>query len=163
MRHFKQHGYDVVAWAFFVLVPVVILWQSATSLAEQGVASGGAMENAAIFPRIIAWIMIGLAAVNAFRILGGRLTHQTPITGTPTTGLALVSTGLFIAYLLIMPYAGYHLATPMLLAVLLRLYGLGWVGSIGAAVIMSLGVAAVFEGLLNVVLPVGALGITVFG
>jgi len=163
MARLKSHAWDVVAWIFFAAVPVVIFYQAATNLAAQGVASGGPLDNAAIFPRIIAWILAGLAVVNILRILTGLVTAPSPLTTTPTTRLALTATLLFVAYLVALPFVGYHLLTPVLMAILMRLFGLGWTLSIVAAVGFSLGVAAVFEGLLNVVLPVGFAEIAVFG
>ena len=163
MARLKSHAWDVVAWIFFAAVPVVIFQQAATNLAAQGVAGGGPLDNAAIFPRIIAWILAGLAVVNILRISGGLVTAPSPLTTTPTTRLALTATLLFVAYLVALPYIGYHLLTPLLLAVLMRLFGLGWTASVVAAIGFSLGVAAVFEGLLNVVLPVGFAEIAVFG
>jgi len=121
------------------------------------------MENAAIFPRIIAWILCGLAVVNLLRISTGLVTAPSPVKSTPTTRLALGAPLLFVAYLVALASVGYHLLTPVLLAILMQLIGLGWAASIAAALGFSLGVAAVFEGLLNVVLPVGFAEIAVFG
>jgi len=163
MAPVKSHAWDLVAWVFFAAVPLVIFYQAATNLTAQGVAGGGPMENAAIFPRIIAWILSGLAVVNILRIFTGVVTAQSPLETTPTTRLAVWATVLFVVYLVALPYVGYHLLTPVLLMILMRLFGLGWVASIAAALGFSLGVAAVFEGLLNVVLPVGFAEIAVFG
>jgi hypothetical protein len=79
------------------------------------------------------------------------------------TGLALQATGLFVAYLLVLPWAGYYLATPLLLVVLMRMFGSGWIAALLAAAGMTLAVAFVFEGLLDVVLPLGLAKFTLFG
>lgn len=163
MTRIRIHAWDVIAWAFFAAIPAIIFWQSATSLAEQGVAGGGPMENAAIFPRVIAWILAVLAVINALRILSGRITSPSPFTATENTRRGLIASAIFVAYLLALPTVGYHILTPVMLALQMRLLGLGWIGSALAAVGMSLSVAAVFEGLLNVVLPVGFAQIAVFG
>ncbi|WP_298852835.1 tripartite tricarboxylate transporter TctB family protein [uncultured Ruegeria sp.] len=159
----QEFGFDWVAWAMLLCVPLIIFWQISTSLVEQEVASGGPLQNAAIFPRIVAWLMVALSGINLFRILGGRVSKRSPIEGTPTTRIALVSTVVFVAYLIALKPVGYYAATPILLASLLRMFGLGWASSIVGALSMTIVVAGIFEGLLNVVLPLGALKFTLFG
>lgn len=161
--HIRDYAFDWIVWALFLALPLVILWQSATSLEEQGVASGGPMVNAALFPRMIAWLLLGLAVINGGRIAFGLIRKPSPAEATPTTRLALIATATFIVYLIALPVAGYHLATPVLIAVLLKTLGLPFIVSLIGGVGMSLFVAAVFEGALNVVLPVGLFRIAVFG
>lgn len=161
--HIRGYAFDWIVWALFLVLPLVILWQSATSLEEQGVASGGPMVNAALFPRMIAWLLLGLAVINGGRIAFGMIGKPSPAEATPTTRLALIATATFIVYLIALPVAGYHLATPILIAVLLKTLGLPFFVSLIGGVGMSLFVAAVFEGALNVVLPVGLFRISVFG
>lgn len=163
MHRIRSHAYDWIVWALFLAVPLVIFWQSATSLQEQGVADGGPMENAAQFPRLIAWIMLGLAGLNGLRLLRGRVRETSPVMPTPTTRLALMATGYFLLYLVTLPYLGYHLSTPVLNSAMLLLFGLRLLPSLAGGIAMSLIVAAVFEGLLNVVLPVGIFQISLFG
>ncbi|WP_319533018.1 tripartite tricarboxylate transporter TctB family protein [uncultured Cohaesibacter sp.] len=162
MSNPKKYAYDWIACLFFLTVPIVMLYQIETSLVEQGVAGGGPMQNAAIFPRIVAWILIGLAGLNVLRVLFGKVSHFSPIDATETTGRALIATAIFIVYLITLPILGYHIMTILLLAVLFRLLGLSVIACVVGAVAASLGVAYVFEGLLNVVLPVGILEIVVF-
>jgi len=161
--HTRDYAFDWIVWVLFLALPLVILWQSATSLDEQGVASGGPMVNAALFPRMIAWLLLGLAVINGARIAFGMIRKPSPLKATPTTRLALIATAIFIVYLIALPIAGYHLATPVLIAVLLKTLGLPFMASLAGGVGMSLLVAAVFEGALNVVLPVGIFQIAVFG
>ena len=159
---FKKHAYDWIACILFLIVPFVMLYQIETSLVEQGVASGGPMQNAAIFPRIVAWLMIGLAGLNVVRTLFNKLSHYSPLEATETTSLALIATALFVVYLIALPLLGYHIMTVVLLALLFRLLGLSWLRSIVGGAIASLVVAYIFEGLLNVVLPVGIFEIALF-
>ena len=58
---------------------------------------------------------------------------------------------------------GYSLAATLLRVALMRLLGVGWVRSLLATVAMTVGVGFIFEGLLNVVLPLGLWKITLFG
>jgi putative tricarboxylic transport membrane protein len=162
MQRFRDYTYDWIAWAIFAAIPATIFWQSATSLAEQGAASGGPMENAALFPRIVASIMVVLVAVLALRLFLGRVQQKSPLEAAEGTRLALVATGFFTVYLVVLPYAGFHLATPVLCFLLFWLLGIGPIAAIAGGIGLSLATAFVFEGLLNVVLPVGVLNITLF-
>jgi putative tricarboxylic transport membrane protein len=159
----RDFGYDWVAWALLLLVPSVIFWQISTSLVEQDVASGGPLRNAAIFPRIISWMLVGLSGVNLVRILSGQVVEFSPIQRTPTTKVAIIATVLFVVYLIALKPLGYYIATPLLIGALLRMFGLNWLASATGAIAMTVVVAGIFEGLLNVVLPLGFLKITLFG
>ncbi|WP_339757283.1 tripartite tricarboxylate transporter TctB family protein [uncultured Hoeflea sp.] len=163
MERLKPYAYDWIACLLFLALPLVIFWQSATSLEEQGVAHGGPMDNAALFPRMVAWLLLGLALVNGVRLAMGRGARTSPVAPTETTPLAVIVAGCFVVYLMAVPYLGYHLATPVLMALLLRLFGIRNSLSLCGGIAMSLVVAAVFQGLLNVVLPVGMFKITLFG
>lgn len=160
---FRDFGFDWIVWALFLGIPPLVMYQAATSLAGQGVASGGPLQNAAIFPRIVAWVLIGLCVIHAIRLVAGHAGKLSPVEGTATTRLALVSLATFVLFLLLISTLGYYISSPLLLVVLMRLLGLGWATSILAAATMTLGVAFIFEGLLNVVLPLGRWKITLFG
>ncbi|WP_447553033.1 tripartite tricarboxylate transporter TctB family protein [Vreelandella sp. EE22] len=162
MRPIRDFAFDWIAWALFACVPIAIFWNSATSLAEQGVASGGPMQNAAMFPRGVAVIMTVLLVLNAARTALGRVSHPSAMTRSEGTLKAVSCTALFIAYLIFLPTLGFHLATPVLTAILFRLFGIGLVGAITGGVALSLATAFIFEGVLNVVLPVGVFEITIF-
>lgn len=159
----RKYAYDWAAWLFFAALPLVVFQQNAGPLAEQGAASGGPMANAAIYPAIIAWVMLALSAINLLRILAGRLSQPSAAEATPTTRLALLATALFVAYLCALPWLGYYIATPVLLSVLFALLGISLPLSLGGAALSTLVVAAVFEGMLNVVLPLGMFKFTLFG
>jgi hypothetical protein len=158
----RTHAFDWIAWIFFASIPAVIFWQSSTSLAEQGAAAGGPLENAALYPRVIATLMCIVVVIHGMRLVLGRVQHRSAWEGSSGTGLALVLSVLFVAYLALLPYAGFHLATPVLLIIMMRAFGVGSVTSVIASVTLWLTTAFIFEGLLNVVLPVGMLNISVF-
>ena len=101
-------------------------------------------------------------ALNVLRVLFGKISHFSPLDTTDTTSLALISTAIFVVYLIALPILGYHIMTILLLAVLFRLFGLSFIACTVGAIAASLGIAYVFEGLLNVVLPVGIFEIVVF-
>lgn len=162
MRRIRDFAFDWIAWALLAAVPVIIFWKSATSLVEQGVASGGPMQNAAIFPQGVAAVMGGLLVLNALRIALARVSQPSPLTASEGTPKAFVATALFVVYLVLLPIGGFHLATPVLAAVLFRLFGIGLPWAAAGGVVLSLSTAFVFEGLLNVVLPVGIFEIAIF-
>ena len=159
----RKYGYDWIVWALFACLPVVVFWQAATSLAEQDAATGGPMRNAAIFPRIVAWVLVGLCIVHALRLVAGRLDQPSRLTATPTTWIALSVTAVFVVFLLVLGVLGYYIGAPLLLIAFMRLLGVGWAGAVPAAAAMTVAVAFVFEGLLNVVLPLGIWKFTLFG
>lgn len=162
MSKFRDYAFDWVAWAFFASIPAVIFWDSATSLERQGVASGGPMQNAAFFPRIVASIMTVLVAWQAVRLLRGRVRQKSPFHKLDGTPLALIVTALFVVYLVLLPYAGFHIATPIMCVVFFMLLGLSPVPAAAGAVALWLSTAFVFEGALNVILPVGVFNIAIF-
>ncbi|WP_336057130.1 tripartite tricarboxylate transporter TctB family protein [Nitratireductor sp. CH_MIT9313-5] len=162
MSRFRAHAFDWIAWIFFASIPVVIFWQSATSLAEQGAASGGPLDNAALYPRVIAALMSVAVAIHGIRLLLGRVQGQSALEVGVGTRLGIALAALFVGYLLLLPHAGFHIATPVLLIVMTRALGLGIVPAVLGSVALWLGASFVFEGLLNVVLPVGMFNITMF-
>lgn len=77
--------------------------------------------------------------------------------------LALIATALFVVYLLCLGWLGHYLTKPVLLALLFAMPGLSPLAAIAGAVAATLIVAVVFEGLLNVVLPLGIFSLILFG
>ncbi|MEF2074623.1 tripartite tricarboxylate transporter TctB family protein [Consotaella aegiceratis] len=162
MHKFRDYAYDWIAWAIYAAVTATVFWQCATSLTDQGVAGGGAMQNAAFFPRVVAAIMAFLLVVSAMRLLAGRIRVTSPFAVADGTRLAVIAAILFVAYLLVLPYAGFHLATPLLCFVLFALLGIRLVPAFVGGVVLSLAIAFIFEALLNVILPVGVFNIALF-
>lgn len=162
MTKFRDYAFDWIAWLLFAAIPAVIFWQSATSLAEQGAASGGPMQNAALYPRILATAMTVLVMLQAVRLALGRVRQASPLQGTETTRLALLISGVFVLYLVALPYAGFHITTPPFCFAMFLLLGLRVPAALFGAVVLWVATAYVFEGLLNVILPVGVFEIALF-
>lgn len=160
--NFRDYIYDWLVGLFFISLPFVVFQQIAGSLAEQGAVSGGPLQNAAIFPQILAWFIIILCVINAFQIFRQQVTTS-PLSATPTTGLALMCSVLFIAYLFSINLLGFYLATPILLAALFFFFGIAIQWCVLGGLIATVIIAAIFEGVLNVVLPLGWLRFTLFG
>jgi hypothetical protein len=159
---FRAYAYDWVAWILFASVPVIVFWQCSTSLVEQDAAGGGPMENAALYPRVLAGVMSVLVVVQALRLLLGKVRQPSPFKAHPETRRALVGAGLFVVYLVALPVIGFHIATPLLCTGLFLLLGMSIVASVVGAVLLWLATSFVFAGLLNVVLPVGVYNISLF-
>lgn len=162
MSRFRAHAFDWIAWLLFASIPVIIFWQSATSLAEQGAASGGPLDNAAFHPRVIGALISVAVAIHGVRLLLGRVQGQSAFVAETGTRLAVALTILFVVYLLLLPYAGFHIVTPILLIVMTRALCLGLPRAVLGSVALWLVASFVFEGLLNVVLPVGMFNLTLF-
>ena len=150
---------------FFIAVVTAIFYLSATSLAEQGAASGTPIKNAALYPRLIAGLLLILAVPQlALELLprGDTDSFGSSRTKTRPLGQILGAVIAFVAYLLLLPIIGHHTATPLLVAVMLLLFGLRRPTHIIAySVALSLGCALLFEGIFSVNLPRGLFGLAV--
>ena len=158
----RPFAFDWIALAIIAMAPVAIFWQSATSLARQDAASGGPLENAAFYPRVIAALLAFVVVIHALRLGLGKVQTLSPLKASGGTRLALILSALFVAYLMVLPLAGFHIVTPILLLTFLCAFGVRPLVAILGAIGMWLTASFVFEGLLNVVLPVGAFNITLF-
>jgi putative tricarboxylic transport membrane protein len=163
----RQLGEAAVVLAFLALAGLVFQ-QINTSFVEQGAASGGAMFNAAMFPELMAWGLVLLSAIQLVGIVRVLIAdtegeshageeapdHQRALT------LALVCAALFVLYLFLLRPLGYHLTTPLFMAAFYYLLGTrNPLVAIGLGVATSLAMSFVFEYWMNVILPVGMLGI----
>ena len=162
MTKIRDNAYDWLAWLLFAAVPVVIFWQSATSLAEQGAASGGPLENAALYPRVVATVMTAIVIIQALRLLLGRVATRSGFRMESGTPLAIALSVLFVAYLIALPYAGFHIVTPLLCISMIWVFGIPPVAAILGGAMLWIGASYIFEGLLNVVVPVGIFNLTLF-
>ncbi|MCJ8521106.1 hypothetical protein ABID21_004164 [Pseudorhizobium tarimense] len=156
-----KYGFEWAAWVMFAAIPAFIFWQAATSLEEQGAASGGPLENAALYPLVIASLMILVVIVQFVRILFRR-TNPPQEEQQLDTPRALAVTVLFMLYLIGLPSIGFHILTPLLCAIMMRSLGLSWMRAVFGALVLWLVCSFVFEGLLNVVLPVGMFNLALF-
>ncbi len=147
-------------------IAALIFQQSATSLADQFANSGDAIENAAMYPEALAFVLIGLGLLQAIAILHGLANPQLSQESEPDQQVrqtekgnlkkAFIASFLFIGYLLLLDPLGYHLATPLSLMILFWVLGVSpLLKAAFVAIILSLCVALFFEVLLKVVLPLG--------
>ncbi len=144
-----------IAIAFFAGLVALVFQQIATSMTEQGIASGGPYDNAATFPKSVAIAIVGLLAV---QIVVGFLDRSPTEDGVILADLKrpIAMLIVFAIYLATLTPLGYHLTTaPMIFAVM-------WIcgaRNLGALISTTLGIAFVaafiFEKFLSVVLPGG--------
>lgn len=147
---------------FLAAVCTLVLFEAATTMAERGQASGTPIQNAALYPRLLAVLLLILVVAQAFAdlrqgVAGGsdaRATTPRRLVQMSVVMLALVS------YLALLPILGFLLATPVF--VLALLLGLGErepVVLIALSLAVPAGCLLVFQVLLNVNLPRGVFGI----
>lgn len=140
---------------FFAVIIALVFQQIATSMTEQGIASGGPYDNAASYPRAIA-IIIGVLI--ALQLVSERITgaHQPEPLAPDAMRRAIGLLVIFAVYLSLLSWLGYHLAaTPMVFAIMWISGGRNIGKLLIAALLMSFVFAYVFENFLNVVLPGG--------
>jgi putative tricarboxylic transport membrane protein len=145
---------EYLAILFFVIIIGVVFQQIATSMTEQGIASGSPYDNAAAYPNAVAVLMGILICVQAIlSSLSKSNAEKVPIKTFRKPMLLLVT---FAIFLFALGKVGYHLATTPMLMVLLWLAGyrnLFMALIYGLAI--SFGFAFLFEVFLNIVLPGG--------
>ncbi|PRY19939.1 tripartite tricarboxylate transporter TctB family protein [Aliiruegeria haliotis] len=144
--------------------PIVVVQQSRTSLAEQDVASGDAMTNAALYPQIVAALLGVLALWHLGSVLLATLRglpagKSRDDAANAPAWMPVASVVGLAGYLLALPVLGYHITTPAFIFAILMMFGVRLVQAAAFALALSLATAFVFEVLLNVVLPVGIFGI----
>ena len=150
--------------AGFAVTGVWILHFTGTEFAEAGYASGDALTNAALFPNLIAWALIVLGGLNVLMLLLGRVSQSMEDSEMPASSnelrlRVLGVLGVVALYLMLVKTVGYDLSTPVMLAVILAVLGAKWIEALALGVLISLGLSLVFEQGLNVILPVGRLGL----
>lgn len=155
-------------WLVVVLIVAVIglvFQQAATSMAIQGIASGGPYNNAAAYPKMIAVALALLIGAQGM-IQALRARKPTLDSGKQVQVHELLRPGAFVGifaiYLGSLGFLGYHIATPLMLAALMLLGGIRRPLAILLPISMiSFGFAYVFEAWLKIVLPGGILHLNI--
>lgn len=150
----------------FLLLAATVLYQTRTAFVKAGAASGGATQNAALYPELLA---LGLVVLGLLQIVLAIRKHIKPaafaIDPAPPVQpgnlvRAIASTLLLVAYLLALKLVGYHLATPVFLASFFAVLGVRNIAHIVAcSVLTSLVLSLCFEYGLGVILPAGRFGV----
>lgn len=154
---------DKLGQLVFILVltaiPVFVFYDIGTRFAAEGVNTGSAENNAAMYPRLVAILMAGLLAIQAVR------TFLLPSDEGAMPDLpefvrkharAIVVFFIFLAYLWAFRWIGFVYATPVFL--FLTQIALGY-RNIAGLIVYPIGVTAgvyfAFSKILNLALPAG--------
>jgi hydrogenase/urease accessory protein HupE len=145
--------------AAFAGIAMFVYQQILGPLTDQGYASGDAVNDAALFPRLIANLILFLCALQFVQLLRRRVLVTVEFMQEPlrdNVWRCFAGSGMLVAYLLALPYLGFYPATSIFLLglfVLLKARPV-WFAAL-VAIILTLAVGYVFEDLLRVVLPRG--------
>ncbi|MEM9629207.1 MAG: tripartite tricarboxylate transporter TctB family protein [Pseudomonadota bacterium] len=153
----KRH-LNIVAIVFFAVVIAVVFQQIATSMTEQGIASGGPYDNAAAYPRAIS-VLIGILLVcqlAASFLMKSDEEQDDDGVDIGSLGRPAAMLAVFAGYLGLLNWLGYHLTTPIMLFAIMWIAGMRrMVLMVISALAMSLFFAFMFEFFLKIVLPGG--------
>lgn len=150
--------------AAFAAVALFVHQQILGPLTDAGYASGDPVNNAALFPRLVANLILGLCALQFIQLIRRRVLLSSEFLTETTRDYALrclVAAQVLPAYLLLLPLLGFYPATAGFLWALFLLLKARpiWLAVL-VAVLMTLIVGYVFEELLRVVLPHGQFGLS---
>ncbi|WP_136443780.1 tripartite tricarboxylate transporter TctB family protein [Pacificoceanicola onchidii] len=144
-------------------IGIAILIYTGTVFVDAGYGDGDALQNAGLFPRIVAWGLIALSSMTLVSQIAGMVSDASEEGAMPDYDRALrikaiLHLVLVAIYLSVLRFVGYDISTPIFLFLLFRLLGARWVEAALLGIIISLLLAFVFESGLNVIFPVGRLG-----
>jgi len=148
---------------FFLIIIVVVFHQIATSMTEQGIASGTPYDNAAAYPRAVA-VLIGVLLL--LQTIVSLVTRQRHVENSNASVSELYKPAalliLFGVYLGLLGTLGYHLTTtPMIMGTMWlcevrRIFTL-----LVSGLCISFVFAFLFEYFLKIVLPGGVFSLNI--
>ena len=145
---------------FFSIVIAIVFHEIATSMTEQGIASGGPYDNAAAYPRAVA-IITGILLVLVLAMGRDPVGEGDAVAIEDLRRPALLLL-IFATYLWALGYLGYHLATtPMLIAVMILGGARSPLEIAAVSVGVAFGLAWFFEAFLKIVLPGGIFALNI--
>ncbi|WP_368346307.1 tripartite tricarboxylate transporter TctB family protein [Pelagovum sp. HNIBRBA483] len=157
--HLVSRHFPVI---LFAILSGVVLYEAATTLTEQGHASGSAIRNAALYPRLLAGLLLFLVflqVISDFRLSG-------PVPGAEEPAepgqdrLTVFAALTLVAYIILLPIMGFLLTTPVfVLAFLLLLGDRNWRTLSFVPMATTAGCFVVFQMMFNVNLPRGLFGL----
>ena len=170
----RRHINTILTDLLFLAIAGYVTFEAATRFVAAGAARGGALTNAAFYPRILAGLMLGLALCNIAKHTylawkEHRTTQETTASDRVKTSqnkseiknllLAFGCLLWFWLYICFLETLGYLIATPIMLSGIFTALGVrtplvNLAYTSGAAIGMYL----FFQEILDVVLPVGLLG-----
>ncbi|WP_188861310.1 tripartite tricarboxylate transporter TctB family protein [Marinobacterium nitratireducens] len=157
---------EAVVSTLFLALGVWVIYQTLTTFDDAGVAGGDALSDSALFPRIAACIMIFLALVNIIKVFFNRDLSSGEFDSEEHDKISpdhlikgLLCVVVFVVYLLVLKSVGYDVATPVLMALLFYILGARWWSSCLLGLFSSIAMSLFFEQALDVILPVGIMGL----
>jgi putative tricarboxylic transport membrane protein len=160
----KQKQELIISWCFS-LVPLIALFETYTKFVDLGMNTGGGEQNAALFPRMISFLLLFLIGINTVRIFIQASNSPSDEKAVPIfepegrKRLALMFV-CFVAYVIALSILGYYVSTPLALLVFFFILG---VRKPIPLILLSIGTTVfiwyAFAILLKVVLPVGKFGL----
>ncbi len=155
---FTKTHVELIALAFFSVVAGVVFYQIDTVLGPAGMASGDPFHNAAFYPRIVAFIMVGCVFLRAVFLFLEIRSEGRDIAGLTPGELArpVILLCIFAAFVWLFSPLGYHIVSAPLIALIMLLCGeRRAVPIVGFSLAASLMTAFLFEKFLKIVLPIG--------
>jgi len=144
----------------FISIVFLTFFETNTTLVEADAASGGAMFNAALYPEILGFLLLGLIMREAVHLFKSRsqiremdfqknLIHMRPVR-------LVASFAILLSYVLLMKPVGFYISTIFFMFSFFYLLGTRKIKiALALSVISTFSVAFVFEYILKVILPVG--------
>lgn len=161
----KQIQELIVAWCLGIPA-MIALFRIHTRFVELDMHAGGGEQNAALFPRILSWLLLLLVAGRSLGIMlptiRGRVSEEEAVAildkGSRTRVLQILIA--LSLYFFALNFIGYYVSTPIVLAVFYYILYIRKPLMLAAlSVGTTLAIWFVFAVILNVVLPVGRLGL----
>ncbi len=148
---------NLIPIGFFLAVIITVFVQIETVMTEEGIASGGPYDNAATYPRIVAFFLGAVLCIQPvtelFKAGPGSQSSDAQRPDVVRAGLMLV---VFAGYVLVLTTIGYHLATTPMICAVMWLCGMRkFLVLGGVSLTIATSFAFIFERFLNVVLPLG--------
>lgn len=163
---------EMIVTGGFVLVGGYVLFEIGTTFVALGIASGGGRDNAALFPGILASLLLLVAATHvASRLVkarrgNGQATQHAVVdvieyTRAPGSGkLQLALLALLVFYLVLLEFVGYLVTTPLALMAMFRLLGVRRpVVNVVISLVTTLLVWLLFSELMRIPMPPGRFGL----
>lgn len=161
----KQIQELVVAWCL-ALPAIVALLRIHTRFVKLEMHTGGGEQNAALFPRILSWMLLALVLSKTIgelvKIFSGRKFEEEAVVilDPDSRRKVLLTFSVLCLYFVALNYLGYYAATPLALSGFYLILGIQKPLVVGVlSILTTLVIWFTFSVLLHVVLPVGRLGL----
>lgn len=154
----------------FVAIGAHVFYEISTSFVELGIAGGGGRDNAALFPGILAGLLLLVSGLHIANGVRRRRREETPVIAVErmdpppraagSVALQLWLLGIFLVYLVLIDIVGYLVMTPLALFAMFRLLGVKRiVANAIVSIVATLAVWYLFSELMRIPMPPGRFGL----